>query len=409
MRARSNAAMNLGALAAAIKKSNATLVTKNDLSAEEKLELKRKRRAELAADKLRREEIQAAILLQSIFRGKIYKRQAQKLRERKEFIETQATKYGKTKKYVSMLLRSVDSTDTLKFKYGYDDTIKLLETEKEKEYGYAQARKENTLHDELWPLLRNIQRKGSFTAEERRHAVLLLRRQGNDVINRPLWCDGRTILHRATYKRFSIVIKLMLSLGAIVDPKDTLGRQPIHIAAYYGDEENVILLLEHGVSANARDYEKTTPLHLACFEGRLETCKRLVEIGGAKLDSKDAHDVTPLHAAAYRGHDDVVEYLLQQFKARKNYGADDKKVPIRKWLACQTDRGLTPLMCASFYRHKDIMTRLVSIMNINELKLKDCEGYTASKHFQNGGSRKAVWEDRWHIRDPFDIASDEMC
>ena len=119
--------MNLGALAAAIKKSNATLVTKNDLSAEEKLELKRKRRAELAADKLRREEIQAAILLQSIFRGKIYKRQAQKLRERKEFIETQATKYGKTKKYVSMLLRSVDSTDTLKFKYGYDDTIKLLQ------------------------------------------------------------------------------------------------------------------------------------------------------------------------------------------------------------------------------------------------------------------------------------------
>ena len=73
MRARSNAAMNLGALAAAIKKSNATLVTKNDLSAEEKLELKRKRRAELAADKLRREEIQAAILLQSIFRKNLQK------------------------------------------------------------------------------------------------------------------------------------------------------------------------------------------------------------------------------------------------------------------------------------------------------------------------------------------------
>ena len=62
--------VSLTALAAQIKKSNKDLVTSQSLTKEEKLELKRKRRAEIARRDQEKLENAAAIKLQSIFRGR---------------------------------------------------------------------------------------------------------------------------------------------------------------------------------------------------------------------------------------------------------------------------------------------------------------------------------------------------
>ena len=222
-------------------------------------------------------------------------------------------------------------------------------------------------------------------------------------------------------------VKFLLSLGARVDCKDTYGRQPIHIAAYYGDKAIVEMLVNFGANASAEDYDKATPLLFACFsvfhDRQSETIPFLVEVGGAKLSVKDCCGVMPLHAACYRGDVDVVKYLVE--KLSKDVGLKlagsggtsaygnlllnsnkDNKAEgvIREWIAGRTNKGVTPLMCAAFYRHRDIMTFLSSLMNRHELRLKDCNGNTASRYFQKGASREniEIGNYKWQIEDPLE-------
>jgi ankyrin repeat protein len=430
--------MSLNLIAAQIKKANAELVTKNDLTQEEKLELKRKRRVELYRKKREREEEEAAILLQSIFRVRQAKWRAKALQEKYNFIAANAEHFKKSKKRVAYLLRSTgkhDLDDRLKQNHVlFEKTVELLNIEKHKDYLNDQAKKENTLHDDLWPLIKKCQTKGEIAAEDRRMASLYLRRNGNDIINRPIVAkvgDGRTLLHRATYKGYFVCVQFLLTLGARVDCKDTNGRQPIHIASYFGDKAIVEILLKHGASANAVDYEKTTPLHLACYENcSSETIALLVEVGGSKLMGKDEYGVMPLHASCYRGHLDVVKYLVKKLLkdgrlklagsgGTSTYGnllLSNKKMNkngngvVREWIAGRTNRGVTPLMCAAFYRHRDIMTFLSSLMNRDELRLKDQNGNTASKFFQQGASRENldIGEHRWQIEDPLGRSEERM-
>ena len=88
------------ALAAQIKKSNKELVTANSLTKEEKLALKRKRRAEIAKRDREKLENAAAIKLQSIFRGRHAKRLAELERQRLRYILAQSNRFKKTQKHI---------------------------------------------------------------------------------------------------------------------------------------------------------------------------------------------------------------------------------------------------------------------------------------------------------------------
>ena len=145
---------------------------------------------------------------------------------------------------------------------------------------------------------------------------------------------------------------------------------------------------------------------------------------------KDEYGVMPLHASCYRGHLDVVKYLVKKLLkdgrlklagsgGTSTYGnllLSNKKMNkngngvVREWIAGRTNRGVTPLMCAAFYRHRDIMTFLSSLMNRDELRLKDQNGNTASKFFQQGASRENldIGEHRWQIEDPLGRSVERM-
>jgi hypothetical protein len=143
--------VSLTALAAQIKKSNQDLVTSQSLTKEEKLALKRKRRAEIAQRDQEKLENAAAIKLQSIFRGRHAKRIAALERERVTYILVQSIRFKKTKKHVAGYLRSVQRN--------YDACYQILLNEEKQEQDIKQARKENASHD-IWPIILNAEHAG---------------------------------------------------------------------------------------------------------------------------------------------------------------------------------------------------------------------------------------------------------
>ena len=68
--------------------------------------------------------------------------------------------------------------------------------------------------------------------------------------------------------------------------------------------------------------------------------------------------------------------------------------------ASQSMRGVTPLMCASYFRHREIMILLTKHMAITSLSLKDEDGNTASAYARYGASREVVMTSMRAIRDP---------
>lgn len=382
--------VSLTALAAQIKKSNKDLVTANSLTKEEKLALKRKRRAEIAKRDQEKLENAAATKLQSIFRGRHAKRLAELERQRLRYILTQSTRFKKTQKHVAGLLRSVQRN--------YEACTDLLLQEESKENDIREAQKENALNDEIWPLIYKAQKLGT-QAFDKKLALTVLRRSGNDILNRPVHVDGRTLLHRCCYKGYTTACKILLSLGAMPTVYDKEGRQPLHVASYYGETEIVVLLLEYGAKANSVEQkESSTSLHLACYENRLKTATLLIDVGGASILAKDCRGITPLHAAAYRGNIEIIHLLLDRCKAGSK--GQTQKVSTYDVTASQSMRGVTPLMCCSYFRYRDIMILLTKHMSRASLGLKDEDGNTASAYARYGASREVVMSSMRVIRDP---------
>ena len=368
--------VSLTALAAQIKKSNKDLVTSQSLTKEEKLELKRKRRAEIARRDQEKLENAAAIKLQSIFRGRHAKRVAALERERLKYILTQSIRFKKTKKHVAGYLRSVQRN--------YDKCYQLLLHEEQKEEHIKEAKKDNALNDEIWPILFDAERYG-MESFNRELAITILRREGNDILNRPVSSDGRTLLHRCCCKSYSIAGEILLSFGADPSIYDNNGHQPLHVASYYGEKEMVVLLIAYGAKANSMEQQdQSTALHLACYENHLSTVDHLINIGGANVIAKDCHGITPLHAAAYRGNINIVQALLKQCndecknnRETKNSHFSKKGISIYEMTSIQSKRGVTPMMCCSYFRYREIMLLLASNMTAKSLSLKDEDGYAA--------------------------------
>jgi ankyrin repeat protein len=79
------------------------------------------------------------------------------------------------------------------------------------------------------------------------------------------------------------------------------------------DTELVRILLEHGATvASTLDEEGSTSLHEAAEDGSHAIVQRLIEVGDGRdwLNRFDYIDRTPLACAAYANHADVVEYLI---------------------------------------------------------------------------------------------------
>ncbi|XP_064605921.1 transient receptor potential cation channel subfamily A member 1-like [Liolophura sinensis] len=156
---------------------------------------------------------------------------------------------------------------------------------------------------------------------------------------------GCTPLHYASKEGYLSAIEDLISLGAMLNPKNNERQSPFHFAARYGryntclrllDSEqgpNIInesdntgltalhiaaenghakilsLLMQRGAAVH-RDFNGNTPLHLAATNGYTHSMRLLLNVHSNLLDCKNKEGGTALHLAAQQGHVSAITLLL---------------------------------------------------------------------------------------------------
>jgi ankyrin repeat protein len=163
-------------------------------------------------------------------------------------------------------------------------------------------------------------------------------------INRP-GPDGSYPLHVAVSRGRVVIARELLSHGARLDARDSLGRTPLHVALANGkiqtaelllqqgadddlqallfdlaseqtlDRDSIELLKSRGVDLNATDPEGRTPLHRTVAAANLKLAKHLIS-AGADVNLTDSGGKTALEIAEDQGEPTLVT-LLEQYGAER--------------------------------------------------------------------------------------------
>ena len=208
-----------------------------------------------------------------------------------------------------------------------------------------------------------------------REATEALIAAGADISLRDNSLSRATPLHSIADSGQTEAAEVLLSHGASIDAKDSLGRTPLHRAANSGQKKMAELLIAKGADINAEDTRGLTPLNIAIdsdwapktsrkevaellvaknadhtirdvvwlgdtrridallkedpalvndasgmykeaviFAAIREGHDRIVQLlldRGARLDVRDRYDCPPLHVAAYTGHKAMLNVLLE--------------------------------------------------------------------------------------------------
>lgn len=118
---------------------------------------------------------------------------------------------------------------------------------------------------------------------------------------------GTTPLHWAASGGSLRAAELLISSGARIDSRDSMGLTPLHLAR---TREIAALLLDHGAEVNARSYYERTPLHCATGSGNREVVEFLIS-RGADVNARNKKGETALKAARKFGKSELVSILLQ--------------------------------------------------------------------------------------------------
>jgi ankyrin repeat protein len=109
--------------------------------------------------------------------------------------------------------------------------------------------------------------------------------------------DGCTALFIAANRRNKEVVELLISEGADVSVKTTVGRfTPLHEVR---SKEIAELLINNGADVNAKNGNGWTPLHSAALDSYRNIIELLIE-HGADVNAKNSNGGTPLDAAIQR-------------------------------------------------------------------------------------------------------------
>jgi len=126
-----------------------------------------------------------------------------------------------------------------------------------------------------------------------------------------------TPLHAAVFHGKVVIAELLITKGADIEARDTLGHTALHYAVLTGWPENVVTtLINAGANVNARDHDDLTPLHYAALAGYTDRVKTLLEKGAdtnarAKCLGPLLKNGTPLHMAALGANTEIVKLLLE--------------------------------------------------------------------------------------------------
>lgn len=104
-------------------------------------------------------------------------------------------------------------------------------------------------------------------------------RANPELIDKPTFFAGGTLLHYASARSTPEMVALLLASGFSVDaPGEHFGDKPLDAAASHGQTEVARLLLAHGASIKGES-SYTDPLFGAVLSGSLETVQLLVAAG----------------------------------------------------------------------------------------------------------------------------------
>ncbi|XP_022089542.1 serine/threonine-protein phosphatase 6 regulatory ankyrin repeat subunit B-like isoform X2 [Acanthaster planci] len=123
--------------------------------------------------------------------------------------------------------------------------------------------------------------------------------------------------------------------------KADTGDTPLHAACRRKDPDLIKLLVECGGSVNVQNDEGHSPLHIAAWVGD-ETTMKYFYLAKADANILDKLDRSPVHIAAENGHTNIVELLVDKFKA--NVSARTKDGSTLMHVASQCGHPETALM-----------------------------------------------------------------
>ncbi len=124
---------------------------------------------------------------------------------------------------------------------------------------------------------------------------------------------GTTILHHmAKYSdnRSLDMVTYLLSKGAEIDIEDRQGRSSLHYVCENKDHTIGELLIRSGADTNKADRAGLTPLHISAYAGNAALVRLLLDKGANVNDANNVGGISPLHAAAAAGHAEITKLLL---------------------------------------------------------------------------------------------------
>lgn len=141
--------------------------------------------------------------------------------------------------------------------------------------------------------------------------------------------EGWRPLHIAAQRNYLSVVQVLLSKGAVVDPKDKRGAKPIQWALRYKYYAIAELLLEHGANIDIRWQDGYAFLNHEAKDGRNETLAFMLRHGADPhtTDWRYGDGTTPLHCAARNDRRKAAEILLE-FGANVNAKNADGLTPL---------------------------------------------------------------------------------
>ncbi|KAG4438868.1 hypothetical protein IFR05_005657 [Cadophora sp. M221] len=136
----------------------------------------------------------------------------------------------------------------------------------------------------------------------------------------PLDCKskkaGKTPLHRACDRGFTVIAEILLDHGASIIPDDN-GRTPLHLAVERRHSDVVRLLLRHGADVNARTHTNESPMNIVSKTVEDTIARLLIEAGADVTTpasyglSGDGLVVPYVHMYAFHNQEEMVEVLLE--------------------------------------------------------------------------------------------------
>ncbi|XP_074662515.1 uncharacterized protein LOC141915032 [Tubulanus polymorphus] len=146
--------------------------------------------------------------------------------------------------------------------------------------------------------------------------VKMLIRAGATVLENKK--NVRTVLHDASEKGDTSILRYILSAGISTDVQDENNRGPIHEATLQSHGRVIKVLLQNNADVNLKDTEGNTAMHLAAMEDS-DAIVKLLLLFKADINSQNKDGDCPLHLSTAKSHFLTTEVLLT------NHGAVDIK------------------------------------------------------------------------------------